>query len=620
MNTTIPDFIIVVGTGLTPESFGDAARKVITHAGSQMWGTGLNRFRGTCVLLLYKDEAERVNAFIAARQLVMVTGELRLAKIKDVDEIDVNAVYKGARTISDYIVGVSTEEFLALAEKSGKRKIHPAQDCDSESFSTGVYLNGERYLLTSKHELMSHLSATSIGIELWHNDAFDTRMSHDAVTTFMTSKEELDTWKLFQTVRQYIRAHIYLSLPEMYDVLTVWVIGTYVHTIFRYFPYLHFHAEKGSGKTLLEEILALICFNGTVTSSPNGGSLLRLISQSRSTLFIDEAESFAGSSGGSNELMSILKTGFNSSGDVVRGKEHYSTYGPKCFASINNLNDVLADRTIEIRLLRKTDRDTTCMYRETPEMLAQQQIMRDQLYLYGLRYAEEIAAAYNKDAGAYDSLPHLTNRAFDIWVPLFKIAATIGSVEQKHQIFNSLDKYSQRDCRRRQRRDADENESVNLLLALQEMMLELKPVRVEGAMEYYDPDAVHFFLQRSGYLANGMQKKALSRLLNRTLEIESVPKAFGELTKRMYAIDRNRMAEYSRRYGLESLKNSSQAVQDDKEVEKQADAPGGPETTSEPSIELSSEQPEAGQVSTFPRTLNELFPTLAMKQRVNVKE
>ena len=119
-------------------------------------------------------------------------------------------------------------------------------------------------------------------------------MSHDAVTTFMTSKEELDAWKLFQRIRQYIRLHIYLSLPEMYDVLMVWVMGTYVHTIFRYYPYIHLHAEKGSGKTLLMEILAPICFHGTVTSSPNGSSVLRLIGQSRSPLFFKEAESFAG--------------------------------------------------------------------------------------------------------------------------------------------------------------------------------------------------------------------------------------------------------------------------------------------------------------------------------------
>ena len=122
MNTTIPDFIIVVGAGLTPESFGEAAHKVITQAGSQMWGSGLDRFRGTAVLLLYKDKAERVNAFIAARQLVKVTGELRLAKIEALDEIDSDAVYTRTQSISNYIVGVSAEEFLALLKNLIKGK------------------------------------------------------------------------------------------------------------------------------------------------------------------------------------------------------------------------------------------------------------------------------------------------------------------------------------------------------------------------------------------------------------------------------------------------------------------------------------------------------------------
>jgi hypothetical protein len=46
-----------------------------------------------------------------------------------------------------------------------------------------------------------------------------------------------------------------------------------------------------------------------------------------------------------------------------------------------------------------------------------------------------------------------------------------------------------------------------------------------------------------------MEKKALSRLLRRALEIESVPTAVGGQTRRLYAIDKEKINEYHSRYG-----------------------------------------------------------------------
>ena len=67
-------------------------------------------------------------------------------------------------------------------------------------------------------------------------------------------------------------------------------MGTYVFRIFRYFPYIHLHAEKASGKTTLMEILEKICFNGELSSDATGVSLFHEVHTNSSTLFLDESE------------------------------------------------------------------------------------------------------------------------------------------------------------------------------------------------------------------------------------------------------------------------------------------------------------------------------------------
>ena len=166
-------------------------------------------------------------------------------------------------------------------------------------------------------------------------------------------------------------------------------MGTYLFRAFRYFPYLHLNAEKGSGKTLLMELMAPISFNGILLTQPAASTVLKLIEQNSASLFIDEAESLsAHKSAGDSQLKNILRTGYARSGVSYIGDKMYRTYSPKCFAGINELDDVLADRTITVKMLRKTGAENKdlSLYRETPLMRKQQAEIRDMLYLFGLQH------------------------------------------------------------------------------------------------------------------------------------------------------------------------------------------------------------------------------------------
>jgi hypothetical protein len=277
--------------------------------------------------------------------------------------------------------------------------------------------------------------------------------------------------------------------------------------------------------------------------------VLKLIEQNSATLFIDEAEGLSQrQSGGNSQLKQLLKTGFARSGLYYIGETMYRTYSPKCFAGIHELDDVLADRAVTIKMMRKTVAERVELYRETPGMRQEQMQMRDSLYLFGLCFGPLIANGYEAEKPFYDRLVHLTNRAYDVWVPLFKIVNSFSDVDDKMRVFQSLDKLSQTDARRRVIRDSEENETGMAVAMMDEVLPRISPLEVIGDIRYYDPDTVYLALQRGELIPKSMQKKGLSRMLKRALDIDSMPRSFGDGTKRMYAVDAKELESYRKRY------------------------------------------------------------------------
>jgi hypothetical protein len=440
------------------------------------------------------------------------------------------------------------EELAKVLDQQQLIVLHPMQDMIDEIIYFGMRHNGEDYIVNSNNEIVSLQQATANGMILRTTSVEGSRLSFSTVLRFQTEPAFPIPSEAYKQVLAYIKNVIFLREIELYDVITVWIMGTYMFRSFRYFPYLHLRAEKGSGKTLLMEILSAVAFNGQVLTNPNASTVLRLIKSTLPTLFIDEAEGLFSKT--RSELMAILNTGFSKSGVVIKKDEEYSSFCPKCFASINDINDVLLDRVITVRMVRKTVEERRELYRENPLMLRRQSEIRDLLYGFALRYGPGIVNAYNAQTGLFDNLPHLTNRAFDIWLPLFKITAAFDESDEKTQIFNSLDKYSQLDLRRKNQRDRDENESAVLVEALLSIIQNTLPIKTDGNLLSFDPKSVHELLLISEAIPRNMEKKALSRLLRRTLEIESVPTAVGGQTRRLYVIDKAKISEYQRRYGI----------------------------------------------------------------------
>jgi len=531
-----------------PQSLNNEYSVIQCFQEDDFWQGKLNRFKDAKVTVIYRTEAFQGNALIACRQILSVAATVSLWRQTTEEENEMRQLILSLPPLHPNLLDMEDEELAKVLDQQQLIVLHPMQDMTDGKIYFGMRHNGEDYLVSSNYEITSLQQATANGMVLRTTSVEGSRLSFSTVLRFQTEPAFPIPSDVYKQVRSYIQSVIFLREIELYDVITIWIMGTYLFRSFRYFPYLHLRAEKGSGKTLLMEILSAIAFNGQVLTNPNASTVLRLIKSTLPTLFIDEAEGLFSKT--RSELMAILNTGFSKSGVVIKKDEEYSSFCPKCFASINDINDVLLDRVITVRMVRKTVEERRELYRENPLMLRRQSEIRDLLYRFALRHGPRIVNEYNAQTELFDNLPHLNNRAFDIWLPLFKITAAFDESNEKTQIFDSLDRYSQLDLRRKNQRDRDENESAVLVEALLSIIQNTLPIKTDGNLLSFDPKSVHELLLISEAIPRNMEKKALSRLLRRTLEIESVPTAVGGQTRRLYVIDKAKISEYQRRYGI----------------------------------------------------------------------
>ena len=531
-----------------PQSLNNEYKVIQCFQEDDFWKGKLNRFKDAKVTVIYRTEAFQGNALIACHLILSVAATVSLWRQTTEEENEMRQLILSLPPLHPNLLDMEDEELAKVLDQQQLIVLHPMQDMTDGKIYFGMRHNGEDYLVSSNYEITSLQQATANGMVLRTTSVEGSRLSFSTVLRFQTEPAFPIPSDVYKQVRSYIQSVIFLREIELYDVITIWIMGTYLFRSFRYFPYLHLRAEKGSGKTLLMEILSAIAFNGQVLTNPNASTVLRLIKSTLPTLFIDEAEGLFSKT--RSELMAILNTGFSKSGVVIKKDEEYSSFCPKCFASINDINDVLLDRVITVRMVRKTVEERRELYRENPLMLRRQSEIRDLLYRFALRHGPRIVNEYNAQTELFDNLPHLNNRAFDIWLPLFKITAAFDESNEKTQIFDSLDRYSQLDLRRKNQRDRDENESAVLVEALLSIIQNTLPIKTDGNLLSFDPKSVHELLLISEAIPRNMEKKALSRLLRRTLEIESVPTAVGGQTRRLYVIDKAKISEYQRRYGI----------------------------------------------------------------------
>jgi hypothetical protein len=212
--------------------------------------------------------------------------------------------------------------------------------------------------------------------------------------------------------------------------VALWTLHTHVPEAMGITPYLAItSAEMGSGKTRLLEILRELVREPWFTGSVSAATLARKIHAQRPTLLLDESDAaFGGDREYAETLRGVLNSGYRASGTYSRcvggsgtnlNVDDFSTFCPKAIAGIGSLPDTVADRSIPIRLKKKSPGESVDRFVE--RIVAEQAaLLRERIE----RWAEEADLPLAELRLA--PLDELPDRAADVWEPLLGIAHLAG--------------------------------------------------------------------------------------------------------------------------------------------------------------------------------------------------
>jgi hypothetical protein len=170
---------------------------------------------------------------------------------------------------------------------------------------------------------------------------------------------QLTPFRTYTHLKQLISDHIYFGDNQYgLEIVTLWIMATYVHRLFQAFPYLHIQAPFASGKTTLLEIISECAFNGVLASRITNAHMMNEVDETACTLCLDEFEE--DSSTQSDVTTQILNAGYKKSGTYMKMSSKdgkiLELYSPKAFASISEIKaSALKSRTLKVPLQRKPD-------------------------------------------------------------------------------------------------------------------------------------------------------------------------------------------------------------------------------------------------------------------------
>ena len=156
----------------------------------------------------------------------------------------------------------------------------------------------------------------------------------------------------------------YVVLPQAARMpVALWAIATHLFEVFDTFPYLAILSpQKRCGKTRLQEVLEFLVARPWRGTSPTEAALFRFIESRKPTLLLDEVEALGKKrrSERGEAVSAVLNSGFRRGATVPRcvggsyDVQVFNVYCPKSFAAIGRLSDTFQDRSIILRLQRKS--------------------------------------------------------------------------------------------------------------------------------------------------------------------------------------------------------------------------------------------------------------------------
>ncbi len=236
--------------------------------------------------------------------------------------------------------------------------------------------------------------------------------------------------RLLDEIVAFISQYVVCTEAQRVAVV-LWIVHTHAVEAADATPYLAVtSAEKQSGKSRLLQVVSFLVARPWVAITPSEAVLFRKIEKDHPTLLLDETDAVFGPHAPSREgLRGVLNAGNRRGVTVPRcvgeGAKmevvEFDVFGAKAFAGIGRLPETIADRSIRIRLKRRSDTEELRRYRPRAAEAEALPLKR--------KIERWCKAHLDALTGAEPSVPDgLSDRAVEAWEPLWAIADLAGDI------------------------------------------------------------------------------------------------------------------------------------------------------------------------------------------------
>jgi len=285
-------------------------------------------------------------------------------------------------------------------------------------------------------------SNTKLERQEQHENLPLSRLTPETVEQFRSQSNPIAGARLFGKCKALLSDYVHFADERLYDLVSVWLIGSYLYTLFSHYGYLFFHSKfPRSGKTRLEEVLSHLCFNATVPLNAPTVPTIRDTAAEGGTVVLDTLERWKEKNSESySAAMDFLDAGFRNGGTVTKmvpmgskqwRRELFPVYAPYVLAAINkdSLTDTALDRSFVVEMQRKPIAKKKRKY-GFASFEQECQPLRSELYRWALENAGTVDTIYqNATLETNVDALELNDRAADIWKPLFAVARALGVAE-----------------------------------------------------------------------------------------------------------------------------------------------------------------------------------------------
>ena len=473
---------------------------------------------------------------------------------KDIDKVRKEKVDQKPKPI--------TQEDLKseLKNEGAVTAVHPAQDFVNGVMYFYAPFDKRRCLISSDRRIVAITDLDKEGLYANPEVTCRSGFSKQGVADFLDGKSSVNAFTIYESIKNYLERYISFTDSDVAVFLALWIMGTYCFKVFRYYPYIWVNAPKNSGKTLLMEVMSSVAFNSCLAVNTTMAVVFRSVNHNLCALFLDEAENLISTNKTERgELISLLNSGFSSSGHVQRTKkdsvgnfniEDFSSFSPKMFGSIKKMDSVLETRAVKIPYMRKRPTDQVERFKETDKSLKERKKIKDSCYVFALDNASKIHSKYiniNKDG-----IEHLLDRDLDIWEPIFILASIVDDSHSQNNesVLQKVIGFSRKLIHLRKDEEVTNDKQKLVLRVLRKLLSLQKPERLKGGAFYFKANDVLDFFKKEMPELRFSKTNTLTHLLKPFRIISTQMKKKNSDSKiRIYKFDMKHLKNWIERYG-----------------------------------------------------------------------